>query len=212
MVTASIDRLKFWMTARCALVEAAQRAPERGHHAGEAADAAHHAAHTVRPRSRRPGCLDARQARGEQHGRTPDRQDGAQHHSEPGHVQHGQQLHAQRHAGQPAGHEGPQHFPVETAPHREHRQQLAGQRAEHGQRGRQARIQRQGPERHRHHAEREARQTLHESRHGRAQPTSHQPSMSPLLPVARRAGLRPPCPARLDRYSRETARPRHSDC
>ena len=199
MVTASIDRLKFWMTALRVLVEAAQRAPERGHHAGEAADAAHHAAHQS-GRRRRPAALDARQARGEQHGRTPDRQDGAQHRLEPGHVQHGQQLHAQRHASPPAT-KG-QQLPVETAPHREHRQQLAGQRAEHGQRGRQARIQGPGPERHRHHAEREARQALHESRHGRAQP-SHQPSMSPLLRRAAPACVRRV--PRLDRYSRDGA-------
>ncbi|MNT96527.1 hypothetical protein D3C72_2386400 [compost metagenome] len=79
----------------------------------------------------------------------------------------GQQQHAQRNAQQSARDEGQQMRRGEPPAHRERRQQLPGQGAEHRQRRRQLRIHRPGPERHGHHAEAEARQTLHETRgHG----------------------------------------------
>ncbi|KAG1165237.1 hypothetical protein G6F35_018895 [Rhizopus arrhizus] len=68
---------------------------------------------------------------------------------------------AQRDAQQPACDERQQMRHRETAPYRERGQQLSGQRAEHGHRGRQPGVNGPRPERHGHHPEPESRQALH---------------------------------------------------
>ena len=110
-----------------------------------------------------PAVRDARQPGGEEHERAHHHQQQSQQALEQRHVQPGQDVEAQRQAGQAAQDEGQQPRQVEAAPHRDRRDDLAGQAAEHRQGRRQLRLQRPGPQRHRREAEAESRQALHEA-------------------------------------------------
>ena len=69
----------------------------------------------------------------------------------------------------PPSDEGQQARQVEAAPHRDRRDDLAGQAAEHRQGRRQLRLQRPGPERHGREAKAESREALHEAGQGGAE-------------------------------------------
>jgi hypothetical protein len=172
------------------LVEAAHRAPERRHHAGEAAQAAHHTAGDTRQRIARAAASHARQPRREEHQRADDHQHHPEHQLEERDVQSRQQPQAQGQSREAAGHEGQQRAPVPAAPHRDSGQHLAGERTDDAERGGKLGVERPGPQGHGGQAETETGETLDEAGEGGAEGDGEDEGHA----VAVREFMSPGCP------------------